>query len=824
MDTLYIAQSVWGNWYASGVLRLEAFPSPLSRQLFPLLLSVLEINNVSAEIICQSHETQVGSVSVLLVIRKTGPDPRQVSQELTSAVDSLVLQLRHAGIQTSLFPSRDCYGVAQNIRRKEHRMLCFPGEKLNLLESGYVPGGIEHMLPLDISALFSILAASRNAGISLLLTPTRLYPQEAEMISGMITGMRETSFGAMNPQAEQVYASLLAQNGQPLFFLCLSLWGEEVAMNEMLLQMRHLGFSAVDYLADLWEKADYLCQGGEIIANFAASKAHVLPDGMMIPRGGHRLNHLATPNQVAALLMGRPMIDAPVGISINRVHPSSAVLPPELSEADGIFIGKTTGEQEKTVGILQDRFCKHAVVVGMPGTGKTTFSFGLLHSLYTHGIPFLAIEPTKTEYREMLDVIPDLQIYTPGRAEIAPLMFNPFLPPAGITLEQYLPSLETAFTTAFSMTRPLDVIFPEVLRTCYTRYGWRMNSTRESPQAKPFGMLEFIRVFRDEIDHSGYDPESKANLQSGGVYRFQSLLNSNSVLFDTDQPLPTNDLLNKPTLIELDAIDNVEQKTLILSLLLIQLKLVIRRDQAADGKLKNVIMIDEAHLLLGQPSKHTESSEADPVGRAAAFLQDMVLVNRAYGTGMIFADQSPYKLTKDIVSNADIQMIFRLNNADDRRMLAENMNMPPELVNTIDALTVGQCYLHCAGLDTPVLVITPNVRKNMNLRSRVEDREVRQHMKNAKQMPFNACKCGGECCIETRQEAEYIARKFCDQAREYYTDREALDSFLRVNLQKAVDSAAAGNPNEKALRSCAKMMIMRRIISKASCISISHTS
>ena len=57
------------------------------------------------------------------------------------------------------------------------------------------------------------------------------------------------------------------------------------------------------------------------------------------------------------------------------------------------------------IGVTDKALTQHMMIVGTPGFGKTTFAINLLLQFYDRGIPFLAIEPTKTEYRSLIDRI-----------------------------------------------------------------------------------------------------------------------------------------------------------------------------------------------------------------------------------------------------------------------------------------------------------------------------------------------------------------------------------------------------------------------------------
>lgn len=78
---------------------------------------------------------------------------------------------------------------------------------------------------------------------------------------------------------------------------------------------------------------------------------------------------------------------------------------------------------EKSVGIDKDALDKHIFITGVTGSGKTTTCQNILASA---NLPFLVIEPAKTEYRILLKEYSDLLIFTLGKDNVAPFRLNPF--------------------------------------------------------------------------------------------------------------------------------------------------------------------------------------------------------------------------------------------------------------------------------------------------------------------------------------------------------------------------------------------------------------
>lgn len=87
------------------------------------------------------------------------------------------------------------------------------------------------------------------------------------------------------------------------------------------------------------------------------------------------------------------------------------------------------------VSLSKEALNKHIFVCGVTGCGKTTTCMGLLKK---SKMPFLVIEPAKTEYRILTNDDSDVLAFTLGRDDVAPFRFNPleFLP-----MKPYHPTL-----------------------------------------------------------------------------------------------------------------------------------------------------------------------------------------------------------------------------------------------------------------------------------------------------------------------------------------------------------------------------------------------
>lgn len=503
------------------------------------------------------------------------------------------------------------------------------------------------------------------------------------------------------------------------------------------------------------------------------------------------------------------------GLNVNESVKTAKTYADNIINGGDIEVGKLRSSPKgDTIGFNLKDLAKHMLVVGTPGSGKTTFSVGMLDRLWKeHHIPFLVIEPAKNEYRALVQSIPDLQVFTPGKNFISPFVYNPFVPPKNVKLETYKSTLKTAFAAGVSMTTPLDKIFEEAINNCYSDFRWLDTYTTDN-KGKIFNITDFIKCFQQTFDEIGYTGDAK-NIGRAGVVRLNSLVN----LFDNYYSIPIEDLLSKPTIIELAAIENAEQKALIISLLLLSVLSYVNANYVGEGGLKNVILLEEAHVLLDS-NMNSGQGEANPSSIAQGLIKRMLAEIRSYGVGLVIADQSPRKVGTDVVALTDMKVIFRLVEAADKQIIADSSNMSDAMIQRMSKLKPGEAFLFFNKLDEPEEVITPDYRLENNISISLSDEGIKSlstYWKNKPEMlkPYPECNvihyCKQTCDYSQRILAREIARRiYVKNFKPDSTDFELVKKvFSRISL--LIKNELNDEPFTPELLSCVKVHLWRKI-------------
>lgn len=503
------------------------------------------------------------------------------------------------------------------------------------------------------------------------------------------------------------------------------------------------------------------------------------------------------------------------GLNVNESVKTAKTYADNIINGGDIEVGKLRSSSKgDTIGFNLKDLAKHMLVVGTPGSGKTTFSVGMLDRLWKeHHIPFLVIEPAKNEYRALVQSIPDLQVFTPGKNFISPFVYNPFVPPKNVKLETYKSTLKTAFAAGVSMTTPLDKIFEEAINNCYSDFRWLDTYTTDN-KGKIFNITDFIKCFQQTFDEIGYTGDAK-NIGRAGVVRLNSLVN----LFDNYYSIPIEDLLSKPTIIELAAIENAEQKALIISLLLLSVLSYVNANYVGEGGLKNVILLEEAHVLLDS-NMNSGQGEANPSSIAQGLIKRMLAEIRSYGVGLVIADQSPRKVGTDVVALTDMKVIFRLVEAADKQIIADSSNMSDAMIQRMSKLKPGEAFLFFNKLDEPEEVITPDYRLENNISISLSDEGIKSlstYWKNKPEMlkPYPECNvihyCKQTCDYSQRILAREIARRiYVKNFKPDSTDFELVKKvFSRIS--SLIKNELNDEPYTLELLSCVKVHLWRKI-------------
>lgn len=700
----------------------------------------------------------------------------------------------------------------------------------------------------NFNSLINSMSQFEDCAISFQLFPTRLTQQESYMINEVSSELTAIANGTvvngqpykdvLATEPSKIYAYFNERRNSPLFLYNILIFGEKnvcAGLTAKLISHLQSGSKTIGHYNPIC--IDLSGEGIDLTRQFSFYSWNVnqrllryyrdqaILQSVPLANNLFRLSRMVT-SEEAASFFRPPFYERNIpALAENQTQSISNRFLKDVVSEDNIKFGTLISNIDSNVeiGCPEKMFSKHMLVVGTPGSGKTTFSIKLLLQFAKRKIPFLAIEPTKAEYRALIDAVPGVQIFTPGNNVVSPFLINPFIPPKGIKIEQYIPSLASAFNAAFSMPSPLDMLFIKAIRTTYNRYGWKDYSMYGDEDVTVFGLYDFIRIFKELVDKTGYVGEVKSNIESAGLLRLMNLIEQNSNIYDTINTVPIEDLLGKPTILELNSIENAEQKSLIIALLLINVCTYTKHNHISDGTLKNIILIDEAHVLLGEKSSSIRGENAaDAKGTTIKAIQDMIAEIRAYGTGIVIADQSPTKVSREVVANTDIKVSFRLVQADEKKLIADSTNMGEEERENLSRLRPGEAYVFNSLLDLPQYIMTEDIREREGIRLSVSDEEVGKRNSYWKEhsdllKPYRECNycdyCRNECDFKTRADAEYIASKAFDRFDKDMISQERVNKCI-YNLPNLMisDYEKYSGDAKKRVQICSRIKLYRKIL------------
>lgn len=537
----------------------------------------------------------------------------------------------------------------------------------------------------------------------------------------------------------------------------------------------------------------------------------------LVPSTFYRLPFVITADE-AALFFRLPIAGDKVnaGFNVNETGKTNKTYSQNLINAGDIQLGVLKSSSSgDTIGLSLKDLAKHMLVVGTPGSGKTTFSVGLLDRLWKeHHIPFLVIEPAKNEYRALVQSIPDLQVFTPGKNFISPFVFNPFVPPKNVRLETYKSTLKTAFAAGVSMSTPLDKIFEDTINNCYSDFRW-LDSYTVADKGCIFNITDFIKCFQETFDEIGYTGDAR-NIGRAGIVRLRSLVN----LFDNYFSIPIEDILTKPTVIELAAIENADQKALIIALLLLSILAYVNANYVGEGGLRNFILLEEAHVLLDADTNVGGEGAANPAAVAQGLVKRMLAEIRSYGVGLAIADQSPRKVGIDIVALTDIKVAFRLVEGQDKQILADSTSMSDTQISRLAKLKPGEAFLFFNRLDEPEEIVTPDYRMDNKISISLSDEGIKGQStywmnKQDKLRPYPECPltpyCKESCDYNRRILAKEIARRIFNKhiksgAKDIEKVRFVFSKIISLIIDELNDETF-----DRPLLSCVKVHLWRKI-------------
>lgn len=441
---------------------------------------------------------------------------------------------------------------------------------------------------------------------------------------------------------------------------------------------------------------------------------------------------LVSSNDIASMI-SLPTSEIP-GIKVTKRIDFGSDVSENLEEKDNLKLGLLFKNHQTNLQVLfpNNDLTKHTFVTGVTGSGKTSTIKHILMGNYKKGIPFIVFEPAKREYKYLENKIKDLKIFKLGIEGQNKLTINPFSFPEKIHVQTHLDHLKSVFFAAFPLYGPMPYILEKAFYNIYKRTDWDLVSSRNIFEKKLvrddlFPTLEDLYIAIQEVtDEVGYSKEVQSDIKGALKVRIGSLMTgAKGSMLNTRESYPIEELLNHPSVIEMEHIGDNDEKIFLMGLLLIRIYEYYISKGTYTNSLKNILVVEEAHRLLQNVGATNNLEIADIKGKAIETFNNILSEVRAYGQGIIIADQIPSKLSPDVVKNTNLKIIHRLFAEDDRQSVGKSIGLDDDQIKELIRLKQGEAVIFHSKIDSAVK-IKVKVDKDILAQEQLSDEDEKQ--------------------------------------------------------------------------------------------------
>ena len=457
-----------------------------------------------------------------------------------------------------------------------------------------------------------------------------------------------------------------------------------------------------------------------------------------LPAGGDAVaGHpfYASSELVAALT--RPPGREMAGIRL-ALRPDFDVTQEPAAGGAAITVGEILDRNRRPAGSLTlplDSLNRHVFVSGATGSGKSQTVRALLEAATRAGIPWLVVEPAKAEYRLMAArlagsagpgvadpgaaaVVSQVVRIRPGEPDAIAAGLNPLEPaPDGegrrFPLQTHADLVKALFIASFRSDEPFPQVLSAALTRVYEEAGWDL-ALGETAAADASGcypsLTDLQRAAIRVVREIGYSQRITDDVLGFIKVRLSSLrLGTTGRFLEGGHQLDFGALLSSNAVLEIEDVGDDSDKAFLMGTVLIRLaehlRMANRAGVRGSAGLRHLTVIEEAHRLLRRQETGTPAGAA---AHAVEMFAGLLAEIRAYGEGLIIAEQIPDRLVPDVIKNTAVKITHRLPAADDREVVGATMNMTQAQNRFLVTLNPGEAAVFTDGMDFPLLVRMPD--------------------------------------------------------------------------------------------------------------------